>query len=85
MIKIILTNEIKYKLIDPTTQRQREVSKKTIPPRIDKKKCTVCHLCFVLCPHNCIEMKNECPSIKENECSGCLICLRECPFKAIEE
>ena len=54
-------------------------------PVWDKEKCTQCMICPVMCPDNCIPVKES----KREEtdfdyCKGCGICAEVCPVKCIE-
>ena len=53
-------------------------------PVHDPKKCVNCMICWMYCPENCIQVKNEkIQKFNYDYCKGCGICARECPFKAI--
>lgn len=79
--------EIKYdnKKTPVVQAREKKVKGRLFKPKIDLKLCDKCRLCIVLCPENCIELKEEKPAIDYSFCTGCLICLRECPKNAISE
>lgn len=56
---------------------------KTIPSG-NEKNCTGCGLCSLICPRNCIELKNDhegflLPVINEKECVNCGLCSKQCP------
>ncbi|HIH98211.1 MAG TPA: 4Fe-4S binding protein [Thermoplasmata archaeon] len=57
---------------------------RTFKPLLDKKKCTRCLRCWILCPDGAIQ-RNEDESVEINleYCKGCGICANECPVKAI--
>lgn len=50
----------------------------------NKKNCTGCALCTIVCPASCIEMRESydgfCyPAIDSSKCIDCNLCSRECP------
>ena len=52
--------------------------------QINKKECTGCGLCSVVCPKSCIKMASDAegflvPSVDEALCVDCGICLKKCP------
>lgn len=56
--------------------------------KCDKKKCTGCSLCTLICPKDCIKMvKNEegflYPSVDRKKCIDCNLCNRVCPINNI--
>jgi len=57
---------------------------RTERPVWDKEKCSQCMLCFIFCPDNSIEVKDEkMVGIDYEHCKGCGICAKECPRAAI--
>ncbi len=54
-------------------------------PIIDHEKCTRCGLCWIYCPDESIELKeDDTPKINYDFCKGCGICSDVCPVKAIK-
>ncbi|WP_157149958.1 Coenzyme F420 hydrogenase/dehydrogenase, beta subunit C-terminal domain [Brachyspira sp. SAP_772] len=50
---------------------------------LNKAECTGCRVCYQICPHNAIEMKEskECvyhPIINEEKCTNCGLCVKKC-------
>ena len=61
-----------------------KVCKGLITFRIDKRKCTGCHVCYVNCPVNCISgKKKEAHVIDSSKCIRCGVCLESCKFDAV--
>ncbi len=53
-------------------------------PVWDKEKCKNCLFCWVYCPDNCCEAKDETMvGIDYEHCKGCGVCAQVCPFDAI--
>lgn len=51
----------------------------------DKEKCCGCHNCALVCPKNCITMKEDeegflYPAVDEDKCIDCGICEKSCPI-----
>lgn len=51
----------------------------------DKKKCTGCQTCRLVCPVQCISIINDnegfqCPHVDETRCINCNLCARRCPI-----
>lgn len=51
----------------------------------DKEKCCGCHNCALVCPKNCITMKEDkegflYPVVDEGKCVDCGICEKSCPI-----
>lgn len=84
---MITEDEIRYNIKKmPVAQAgEKRVKRRVLKPKIELKLCDRCTLCIALCPHNCVELKEDKPTIDYNFCTGCLICLRECPRNAISE
>lgn len=52
---------------------------------IDKKKCTGCGSCIMVCPQKCLIMRYDLegfryPTIEESKCIHCGQCIRSCPI-----
>ena len=80
--------EIKYD--EKLEQKKADVEKtsewRVFIPRIDLKRCDKNYRCFIVCPHDAIDIRKDgFPSIDTAKCTGCLICLRECQPQAISE
>jgi len=46
-------------------------------------KCRQCGWCYIFCPLDCIEEKDNHFSANLDYCKGCAICAKICPAKAI--
>jgi 2-oxoisovalerate ferredoxin oxidoreductase delta subunit len=55
---------------------------RSIRPVIIEDKCTLCMICWKVCPEPCISPTDP-PLIDYDYCKGCGICIEECPFEAI--
>jgi formate hydrogenlyase subunit 6/NADH:ubiquinone oxidoreductase subunit I len=60
-----------------------------IPGKVafDYDKCTGCKLCQLICPADCLVMKDKRPEMVDiaiNECMGCANCVAICPEDAIK-
>jgi heterodisulfide reductase subunit A len=47
---------------------------------IDPEKCSGCHICVGLCPHNAIQYNEEkdAAEVIEAACKGCGVCVSAC-------
>lgn len=57
---------------------------------MEMNKCTGCGLCSILCPANCIEMKEDeegfrYPNVRKDNCIECDLCLTCCPLNFAEK
>jgi len=51
---------------------------------VDKKRCTGCNVCAIVCPFDAIEKdEEEIAKVNEELCKGCGICAAHCPERAI--
>ncbi|MBE6083509.1 MAG: pyruvate ferredoxin oxidoreductase [Tissierellaceae bacterium] len=57
---------------------------RTFRPVIDETKCSVCYVCWVVCPDGVIDKTGTKLEIDYDYCKGCGICAYECPSKAID-
>lgn len=51
----------------------------------DKKDCTGCGCCFLVCPSHAIKMETDeegfdYPNIDHSKCIKCSLCVRSCPI-----
>jgi pyruvate ferredoxin oxidoreductase delta subunit len=57
---------------------------RTFRPEMDKKKCTKCGMCWILCPEGAVRRcKDGSYDIDLTYCKGCGICEKDCAVKAI--
>ncbi|MBS3052967.1 MAG: pyruvate synthase [Candidatus Aenigmarchaeota archaeon] len=80
--------EIRYE--ERKDMKKQELEKtanwRVFMPKIDLKRCDKNYRCFVVCPHDAVDIKKDgFPAIDASKCTGCLICLRECEPAAISE
>ncbi len=52
-------------------------------PSLDMAQCTMCSLCWVLCPDGAIARIPEGLQFDYEDCRGCGLCAIECPRHAI--
>lgn len=52
-------------------------------PRVLEASCVGCRECYVICPADAIDMKQERPSFDLQKCIRCFCCQEICPEKAI--
>jgi 2-oxoacid:acceptor oxidoreductase delta subunit (pyruvate/2-ketoisovalerate family) len=57
---------------------------RTQRPILNEEKCNKCGICFMYCPVNSIEKRDNKFVISYDYCKGCGICSHECPSKAID-
>jgi pyruvate formate lyase activating enzyme len=50
----------------------------------DEKKCTGCHHCLEICPHQAVSHKDGKIFVDSSKCDGCGKCFHECPGKALK-
>lgn len=82
---------IKYDQILPLSKPSEGSAGETgtwrlMKPVIDHSKCVKCRLCWLFCPDNVIEIREESKefiTINYRYCKGCGICANECPAQAI--
>lgn len=57
---------------------------RTFMPLVDKKKCTNCMICWIMCPDSSIIAENgNMEGFDYDHCKGCGICSEVCPVKCI--
>jgi len=54
-----------------------------VKPEVDPDKCTLCKMCFKICPVSAIVEKNGKAFIKKKVCIGCAECVATCKFFAV--
>ena len=52
-------------------------------PKLDTEACTMCSLCWILCPEGAIRRGPDELIIDYEDCRGCGLCAAECPRDAI--
>jgi NAD-dependent dihydropyrimidine dehydrogenase PreA subunit len=53
--------------------------------RYNKKKCTGCGMCAVVCPHRIFKMKGgKAEAVNAEKCIECGACEKNCAFNAIK-
>ncbi len=58
--------------------------KNVVKLTLDKEKCTGCHMCTEVCPHNVFKIENKkALIINKNLCMECGACMQNCPAGAI--
>ncbi len=61
-----------------------KVCKGLITFKIDKRKCTGCHVCYLNCPSNAIRgKKKEVHEINPDKCIRCGVCYEVCKYDAV--
>ncbi len=51
----------------------------------DPKKCVVCGLCVIVCPHRVFQMEGKRATLTDvNDCMECGACQKNCPVDAIQ-
>ena len=59
---------------------------RTFIPLVDKKKCTNCMICWIMCPDSAIIAENgNMEGFDYDHCKGCGICKEVCPVKCITQ
>ena len=62
---------------------ETNASWRTERPILDKKACSNCLMCYLVCPEGTIYKAGDSLDIDYDFCKGCGICANECPKKAI--
>lgn len=70
--------------LETNAEKNKTGTWRVIRPVLDKAKCVVCYICWILCPDGAIEeMPDETLGINYEYCKGCGLCANECPVRAI--
>jgi pyruvate ferredoxin oxidoreductase delta subunit len=59
-------------------------SYRVVKPIIENELCSLCLMCYLLCPDGTIIISNDKIEIDYDFCKGCGICAHECSKKAIK-